>query len=116
VDSSAACIAAQGFLRIGNYFGTTNTEVSKKYLEAGYQIAEVLFQEPYLSTDPKHQGLILHAIYHRPNAWDYIPEKGKVPYGESCMWGDYHARELALLIQRNLQKEKYYSFINSIEQ
>jgi hypothetical protein len=116
VDSSAACIAAQGFLRIGNYFRTTNTEVAKKYLKAGYQIADVLFKEPYLSLDPDHQGLILHAIYHRPNGWDYTPEKGKVPYGESCMWGDYHARELALLIQRNLQKEKYYSFINSIEQ
>jgi unsaturated chondroitin disaccharide hydrolase len=115
VDSSAACIAAQGLLRIGNYLRASHPEKSKKYLEAGYQIAKVLFQEPYLSTDPEHQGLILHSIYHRPNGWDYIPEKGKVPYGESCMWGDYHARELALLIQRNLQKEKYYSFINSIE-
>ena len=115
VDSSAACIAAQGLLRIGNFLKTSHPEKSKKYLEAGYQIAKVLFQEPYLSTDPEHQGLILHSIYHRPNGWDFAPEKGKVPYGESSMWGDYHARELALLIQRNIQKEKYYSFINSIE-
>jgi unsaturated chondroitin disaccharide hydrolase len=116
VDSSAACIAAQGFLRIGNYLRTSHPEKSKKYLETGYQIAKVLFQEPYLSTDAEHQGLILHSIYHRPNGWDYTPEKGKVPYGESSMWGDYHARELALLIQRIHQNEKYYSFINSIEQ
>ncbi|MFD2201990.1 glycosyl hydrolase [Shivajiella indica] len=115
VDSSAASIAAQGFLRIGNWLSTSNPEKSQKYLNAGYQIAKVLFQEPYLSTDPQHQGLILHSIYHRPNGWDYSPEKEKVPYGESSMWGDYHARELALLIQRNIQGEKYYSFINSIE-
>jgi unsaturated chondroitin disaccharide hydrolase len=115
VDSSAASIAAQGFLRIGNCLRSSDGEKSKKYLEAGYQIAKILFQEPYLSTEPKHQGLILHSIYHRPNGWDYVPEASKVPYGESSMWGDYHARELALLIQRNMQGEKYYSFFNSIE-
>ena len=115
VDSSAASIAAQGFLRIGNWLRSFDREKSKKYLEAGYQIAKILFQEPYLSTEPEHQGLILHSIYHRPNGWDYVPEAGKVPYGESSMWGDYHARELALLIQKNIQGERYYSFFNSIE-
>ena len=35
--------------------------------------ANTLFDEPYLSTDPTHQGLILHAVYHRPNGWDTIP-------------------------------------------
>lgn len=114
VDSSAACIAAQGFLRIGNWLKSKDKEKSEKYLKAGYQIANGLFQEPYLSTVPDHQGLILHSIYHRPNGWDYTPEKGKVPYGESSMWGDYHARELALLIQRNIQEEKYYSYFNCI--
>jgi unsaturated chondroitin disaccharide hydrolase len=59
--------------------------------------------------------LILHSIYHRPNGWDYVSTTGKVPFGESSMWGDYHARELALLIQRNIKGEKYYSFFNSIE-
>lgn len=116
VDSSAACIAAQGFLRIGNWLKSMDKEKSEKYLKAGYQIANGLFQEPYLSTAPDHQGLILHSIYHRPNGWDYTPEKGKVPYGESSMWGDYHARELALLIQRNVNEEKYYSYLNCIGQ
>ena len=37
-------------------------------------VADRLFAEPYLSTDPYHQGLILHAVYHRPNGWDYVPE------------------------------------------
>jgi hypothetical protein len=28
------------------------------------------------------------------------------------MWGDYHARELALLIQRAAKKEPYLAFFN----
>jgi hypothetical protein len=38
----------------------------------------------------------LHSVYHRPNGWDYCSEGSGVPRGESSMWGDYHARELAL--------------------
>ena len=43
---------------------------------------------------------VLHAIYHRPNGWDHMPPDQQVPCGESCMWGDYHVREAALLAQR----------------
>ena len=46
----------------------------------------------------KHEGLILHSVYHRPNGWDYVPPGRKVPCGESSMWGDYHAREAALYV------------------
>ena len=28
---------------------------------------------PYLSTDPGHQGLLLHSVYHWPNGWDHVP-------------------------------------------
>ncbi|MDX5339403.1 MAG: glycosyl hydrolase, partial [Cyclobacteriaceae bacterium] len=91
VDSSAACIAAQGLIRIGNFLKASNPEQSKRYIQAGIQVAGVLFAEPYLSTKKDHQGLILHSIYHQPNGWDYVPEKGKVAHGESSMWGDYHA-------------------------
>ena len=40
-------------------------------------------REPYLSTDPDHEGLILHSVYHRPNGWDYIPpgQQGAVRRG-----------------------------------
>ncbi len=114
VDSSAACIAAQGLIRIGNFLKNSEPETSKKYIQAGIKVAKSLFTEPYLSTEKSHQGLILHSIYHQPNGWDYQPEKDKAPYGESCMWGDYHARELALLLQRTLNKETYYSFFNCI--
>jgi unsaturated chondroitin disaccharide hydrolase len=69
-----------------------------------------LFDEPYLSTDPKHQGLILHSVYHRPNGWDYVPRGQKVPCGESSMWGDYHAREAALYVQRIAESGPYLAF------
>jgi len=110
VDSSAAAIAAQGFLRLGQYLaGQGQAAAGRRYLQAGLTIANTLFAEPYLSTAPRHQGLLLHSVYHRPNGWDYIPPGRKVPCGEACMWGDYHAMELALLIRR-LAVGKYYTF------
>ena len=75
-------------------------------------MAATLFDEPYLATDPKHQGLVLHSIYHRPNGWDYIPRGRKVPCGESSMWGDYHARELALMLLREARGESYLTFFD----
>ena len=75
-------------------------------------MANTLFDEPYLSTDPKHQGLLLHSVYHRPNGWDYVAPGQKVPNGESSMWGDYHARELALLLLREARGENYLTFFD----
>ena len=110
VDSSAAAIAAQGFLRLGTYLTAKGEKAAgQKYFQAGLTIANTLFDEPYLSADKKHQGLLLHSVYHRPNGWDHVPAGQKVPCGEACMWGDYHAVELALLIQR-LARGKYYTF------
>ena len=111
VDSSGAAIAAQGFLRLGNLsLKSGNKKDAQRYRQAGFTIAKTLFAEPYLSTDAKHEGLLLHSVYHRPNGWDYIPPKQKVPCGESSMWGDYHARELALMILREATGKPYYKF------
>lgn len=111
VDSSAAAIAAQGLIRLGNYLiGKGKTAEGQRYRQAGLTVARTIFDEPYLSADAKHQGLILHSIYHRPNGWDHIPPGQTIPCGESSMWGDYHARELALLIQREARNEKYLTF------
>lgn len=111
VDSSAAVIAAQGFLRLGRYLvANGEKKTGRSYLAAGLTIARTVFQEPYLSTNPKHEGLILHSIYHRPQGWDYIPPKSKIPRGESSMWGDYHARELALMVLRLAEEKPYYRF------
>ena len=106
VDSSAAAIAAQGLLRLGHHLGKNG----KQYWQAGLTILDTLFDDPYLSVDPKHQGLILHSVYHRPNGWDYIPPRRKAPCGESSMWGDYHAREVALYVQRIAERKPYLKF------
>lgn len=110
-DSSAAAITAQGLLRLGQYYGL-ETEQGKKYWQAGLTVAQTLFSEPYLSTETNHHGLILHSVYHRPNNWDYIPEGKNIPFGESSMWGDYHAMELAVYLHRYLNNQPYLTFFN----
>jgi len=115
VDSSAAAIAAQGLLRLASVLDARGeTEDAKKYRAAGLTTTKTLLSEPYLSTDPDHQGLLLHAVYHRPGGWDHVPEGKKIPCGESCMWGDYHLRELALFVQRMAKSEAYYTFFGGV--
>ncbi len=103
VDSSAAAIAAQGLWRFGSWLDRKGRREGAYYQHLALVVADTLFGEPYLSTDAKHQGLLLHSVYHRPNGWDYVPRGEKVPCGESSMWGDYHARELALLLLREAE-------------
>ncbi|MCX7887084.1 MAG: glycosyl hydrolase [Verrucomicrobiae bacterium] len=118
VDSSAAVIAAQGLLRLGHYLRSPKSTDSAlkahdpglKYWQAGLTVLDTVLDVPYLSTDPRHQGLILHSVYHRPNRWDYVPRGRKIPCGESSMWGDYHAREVALYIQRVARGQRYLAF------
>jgi len=99
VDSSAAAIGAQGLLRLGRYYGTEDP-TGRVYWQAGLTVLQTLLSDTYLGLDPDHQGLLLHAVYHRPNGWDHVPTGRKVPCGEACMWGDYHLRELALTVQQ----------------
>ncbi len=96
-DSSAAAIAAQGLLRLGHRLN------DDRYWHAGLTVCSTLFEEPYLSVDPAHQGLILHSVYHRPNGW-------AAGAGESSMWGDYHARELGLYLLRITEGGPYLTF------
>lgn len=104
VDSSASVIAAQGLLRLGRFLKVD------RYWQAGLTLSRALFAEPYLSTRADHQGLILHSVYHRPNGWDAVPAGRKVPSGEACMWGDYHAIELALYLLRVIENKPYLNF------
>jgi hypothetical protein len=106
VDSSASVVAAQGLLRLGKYLDDS------RYTNAGLTIARRLLDEPYLATDPNHQGLLLHSVYHRPNNWDYIPPGRKVPCGEASMWGDYHLLELGVYLNRLAKGERYLAFFD----
>lgn len=106
VDSSAAAIAAQGLLRLGESLGDTGG----RYTHAGLTVAGTLFSKAYLSRDDAHEGLLLHSVYHRPNGWDHTPHGKHVPQGESSMWGDYHLLELALYLHRLQTGEPYLNF------
>jgi unsaturated chondroitin disaccharide hydrolase len=114
VDSSAAAIGAQGLLRLGRYLEKRNPELGKKYWQAGLTVMDRLMEEPYLSTNPTHQGILLHSIYHEPNGWDHKPDPARVAFGESSMWGDYHMREAALYLSRITKNEKYYTFFGCL--
>jgi hypothetical protein len=107
VDSSAAVVAAQALLRMGRLF---DPHYNSQYTQAGLTLSRTLLAEPYLSTDPNHQGLLLHSIYHRPNNWDHIPPGKKNPSGESSMWGDYHLLELALYLHRQISDGRELKF------
>ncbi|MBT3273823.1 MAG: glycosyl hydrolase [Spirochaetales bacterium] len=119
VDSSAAAIAAQGLLRLGVYFsgngavperGVPANAIENPYFQAGLKIIDTLLDEPYLSTDDAHQGLLLHSIYHQPNGWDNIPAGRVIPCDESSMWGDYHIREAILYLHKIIHNEPYYTY------
>jgi len=104
VDSSAAAIAAQGLLRLARVLK------DDRYEQAGLRVLDTIFDEPYLSTDANHQGLLLHSVYHWPNGWDYVPPGARTPRGESSQWGDYHAREAALYVKRLAGNAPYLAF------
>jgi unsaturated chondroitin disaccharide hydrolase len=110
VDSSAAAIAAQGLLRLGNYLRAKQPPAAIRYRQAALTIAATLLAEPYLSLSPNHQGLLLHSVYHRPNGWDYLAPGQSIPNGESSMWGDYHLRELGLMLLREADGGPYAAF------
>ena len=113
VDSSAAAIGAQGLLRLGRILGL-DTEEGGRYWQAGLTTVKSLLSDRYLSVDPRHQGLLLHSIYHQPNGWDHVPEGQQIASGESSQWGDYHMREVALYLHRMVTNEPYYTFFGCL--
>ena len=54
---------------------------------------------------------ICHSLrYHNPNGWDCKPAGSPIAAGESSMWGDYHAMELAVYLQRLIEGGPYLTF------
>ena len=96
VDSSAAAIAAQGLLRLGRYLqGRGDVAAGSRYWQAGLTVLKTLLAEPYLSAQADHQGLLLHAIYHRPRGWDHVP-----PGGQDTAWRILSVGRLSLARSR----------------
>lgn len=111
VDSTASAITAQGLFRLAAFLRKQGKAAeADHYEQAACVTTRTLLAEPYLSTQPDHQGLLLHSIYHQPNGWDHKPEAGKVAHGESSMWGDYHLMELGVYLQRRIQDKPYLTF------
>jgi hypothetical protein len=110
VDSSAAAIASQGLMRFGQVLLRRGDPSGQRYWSAGLTTLKSLLSPPYIAQDPNHQGLLLHSVYHRPRGWDCVPAGSKIPFGESCMWGDYHLMEASLYLRRMAKDEKYYRF------
>jgi hypothetical protein len=113
VDSSAAAIGAQGLIRLGRILEKTDPDAASSYTAAGLTTLNTLLSDPYLSVSDRHQGILLHSVYHRPNGWDHIPEGQKVPCGESSMWGDYHMTELCYLVEQ-INRGAYYTFFDEL--
>src|SRR5262249_40274938 len=114
VDSSAAAIASQGLLRLGRVLSDRGEAAeADRYHQAGLRVLATLLDEPYLSTDPRHQGLLLHSVYHWPTRWDHVPAGATIPRGESSQWGDYHLREAALYVKRLAEGAPYLAFFAS---
>ena len=99
---------------VGRVLDTRGTD-GTRYTQAGLTVLHTLIDPagPYLSQDPAHQGLLLHAIYHRPNGWDAVPAGSRITRGESCQWGDYHLREAALYVLRLAKGLPYLTFFGS---
>ena len=112
VDSSAAAIAAQGLVRLGHWLERRGADDAARYTQAGLRTLATLVDPggPYLDAGSAHQGLLLHAVYHRPNGWDARPHDAPTPRGEATLWGDYHLREAALLVKRLAENGPHLAF------
>jgi unsaturated chondroitin disaccharide hydrolase len=78
-ESSAAAIAASGFINLANL--VQDAHHANVYLDAAFTILDTLSGTRYLSKGVKNwEGILLHGIYHL--------EKN-LGVDESVMWGDY---------------------------
>jgi hypothetical protein len=113
VDSSAAAIGVQGLLRLSRVLAARGESTdAARYEQASLRTLATLCDAdgPYLSIGSRHQGLLLHSVYHWPNGWDHVPAGSRIPRGEACMWGDYHLREAALHVKRLAEGAPYLAF------
>jgi hypothetical protein len=101
-------------LRLGRYLQSTDPTGAKRYWQAGLTVMRTLLNPPYLSENMDHQGVLLHAVYHRPRGWDHIAAGASIPFGESCMWGDYHMREACIYLESLIETGPEYCFFGPL--
>ncbi|OGO28020.1 MAG: hypothetical protein A2Z16_06605 [Chloroflexi bacterium RBG_16_54_18] len=78
-DSSAAAIAAGGFLNLSE--AVQDIIYAAAYRQAAFAILETLCEPHYLASDtPGWEGILKHGIYHQVKS---------LGVDESVMWGDY---------------------------
>lgn len=92
-DSSAAAIAACGMLELAKYLPRTD-EYKRIYENAALQIVASLTERYTTSQCPASNGILLHAVYSKPN------NKG---VDECCVWGDYHYFEALVRLIKDWQ-------------
>ena len=86
------------------------------YPAAALAIAGTLLSDAYLATDPRnHQKASLHSVYHRPNNWDFIPQRPENFCGEKQHVGRLPSRRTRPSSSGgNLGGEPYYTFFADI--
>lgn len=79
-DSSAAAIAACGFLEVTKHLPLTD-EYKTVYENAAIRIVKSLVENYTTKNTPEANGILLHSVYSKP-ANDGVDE--------CCIWGDYY--------------------------
>ena len=110
VDASAAAIAAQGLLRLGQIPRKEAPSGSKSIL-AGRPDGGAHAPRRAVSIDGSDaRGASAPRRLPPAERLGLRPDGRKVPRGESAMWGDYHLRELALVLLRECRGEPWMTF------
>ena len=90
-DSSAAAIAACGLLELSRHLPLSSPH-KRLYENAALQMVHSLAQHYTSITDSSSNGVLLHAVYSKPD------NKG---VDECCIWGDYFYFEALIRLRRD---------------
>ena len=82
-DSSAAAIAVQGLHLLASFLGGEDSD-RQRYAHQADLILSSLVRGYTTRTVPESNGILLHAVYHKPNG---------IGVNECTVWGDYFYME-----------------------
>ncbi|WP_314589096.1 glycoside hydrolase family 88 protein [Paenibacillus terrigena] len=90
-DSSAAAIAVCGLLETAKHLPLTDPN-QRRYENAALSILDSLIAHYMAQEVPESNGLLLHAVYGKPNG---------TGIDECCIWGDYYFYEALVRVTRD---------------